>query len=57
MKGEHSNYHGKEDWHYWVEKATSLADLDKKITALIDAAVRYKARVAPAGQAAEPGPA
>lgn len=42
-KGEHSNYHGKETWHYWVKEAYSLTDLDKKITALIEAAVRAKA--------------
>ena len=56
-KGEYSNYHGKETWHYWVKAATSLVDLDKKITAVIDAAVRSKAlSPAPAKQQSQVPP-
>jgi hypothetical protein len=55
--GAHSNYHGKETWHYWVEKAYSLKDLDTRITALIRAAEDYKARpVAPAPQPSQGPP-
>lgn len=54
-KGDHRNYHGAETWHYWVEQATSLADLDKRITNLIKAAADFKARApAPGTQPSQP---
>ena len=57
VDGEHSKYHGAETWHYWVDNATSLADLDKRITDLIKAAVDYKARTpAPAKQPSQVPP-
>lgn len=60
VNGDHSNYHRAETWHYWFKEATSLPDLDKKITDLIKAAVESKARsvasAKPPGHVPPPSP-